>query len=587
MAQHSKVETWYDGKHLTIKEVYFVTLKSPHNIDSLYTSYFQNGKIKSRGLYSRGKAMGLWEYYYENGNLKMSGELKDNINYGIWTYYYENGKMNMQGEVEKGLREGGWKFFYENGNLKSNGTFKKDMKDGAWDYYYEDKIYKAHADFEKDKGKYSEYYSNGNLKGEGYISSGKSNGTWKYYYEDGSIQAEGNEKNGVKEGNWKFYHKNGKISSMGAFVNGKPDGKWQYYHDNGNLSSEGAQKEGEKEGYWKLYYVNGQFKAEGNFAKGDGLYKEYYESGKLKIEGYVKKDKNDGLWQYYYEDGTKEGECFFIDGKGHYKGFYPNGKTKMEGLIDNGNKVGVWSLYKEDGSLAGYYKTYYENDVPVFKPIEAKKDPIKADTVKKIQPKFISPKRKSRYFTKKVNEKKNFIVSAGPLGILTNQVPVNLEYYFQERLGYEFNFTLYRAPFFRGPATLALNSQYSRGFSLDLRQKLYQKDIDKGMFYYAQELRFTSIDYHVNFSDSTGAAIQPLHAGEQKYEFSFIFGDRIIKDPKKKGWTMDIFAGIGLGYRNISKDYKSTIKIDSYFTKLRESKLTVPVRLGITFGYLF
>jgi uncharacterized protein len=587
MAQHTKVETWYDSKHLLLKETYFIAIKSPHNIDSLYTSYFQNGRIKSKGFYNRGKAEGPWEYYYENGSLKMSGDLKDNINFGIWTYYYENGKINMKGEVEKGLREGQWDFFYENGNLKSSGTFKKDMKDGSWDYFYEDKIHKAHAEFEKDKGKYSEYYTNGNIKGEGQISNGKSNGVWKYYYEDGSLQAEGNEKNGVKEGNWKFYHKNNQISSEGSFINGKPDGNWRYYYDNGNLSSEGGQKEGEKEGFWKLYYVSGQFKAEGNFAKGDGPYKEYYESGKLKIEGYVKKDKNDGLWQYYYEDGTKEGECFFTEGKGHYKGFYPDGKTKMEGLIDNGNKVGVWSLYKEDGSLAGYYKTYYENDVPVFKQVEENKKDIKSDTIKRTQPKFTNPKRKSRYFTRKVNEKKDFILSVGPLGLIKNQIPVSLEYYFQERLGYEFNFTLYRSPFFKGAPAVPVNTQYIRGFSLNIRQKLYQRDKDKGMFYYAQELRLSSNDYYVNYQDSTGDPTQLLHAGEKKYEFSFIFGDRLIKDPKKKGWTLDIYVGIGIGYRDITKNYKSTLKIDGSFTGLQENKLTVPVRLGFNLGYLF
>jgi antitoxin component YwqK of YwqJK toxin-antitoxin module len=587
ISQHTKVETWYDSKHIVPKEIYFVTQKSPHSIDSLYTSYFQNGNLKSKGYYNRGKAEGPWEYYYENGNVKMSGDLKDNINYGIWTYYYENGKINMKGEVEKGLREGEWKFFYENGNLKSSGTFKKDMKDGAWDYFYEDNIYKAHAEFEKDKGTYSEYYTNGNIKGEGQISNGKSNGIWKYYYEDGSKQAEGTEKNGVKEGTWKFYHKNGQVSSEGPFVNGKQEGNWKYYHENGNLSSEGAQKEGEKDGFWKLYYVSGQFKAEGNFAKGDGPYKEYYESGKLKIEGYVKKDKNDGLWIYYYEDGAKEGECFFTEGKGQYKGFYPNGKTKMEGRIENGNKVGVWSLYKEDGTLAGYYKTYYENDVPVFKPVEENPKEVKGDTVKRIKPTFTSPKKKSRYFTKKVNEKRDFIVSAGPLGFFAHQIPVSIEYYFQERLGYELNFTSFTKPFLKGAGSIPINEEYIRGFSVGLRQKLYQKDKDKGMFYYAQELRFTSNEYYNNHQDSTPAPLELFRASEKRYEFCLIFGDRLIKDPKKKGWTLDIFGGIGLGYKEITKKYSGNRSIDSLFPDLKEKTLTIPVRLGFNIGYLF
>jgi antitoxin component YwqK of YwqJK toxin-antitoxin module len=583
LAQHRKVQTWYDSLHTIPKEIYYVTIKSPHHIDSLYTSYFQNGKIKSTGIYQKGKPSGLWEYFYENGNPKMSGEIKDNENVGIWSYYYENGKINMMGEVHRGLREGEWKYYYENGNLKSSGTFKKDEKEGSWNYYYEDNTYKAHADFIRDKGKYTEFYSNGEIKSQGEILDGKSNGNWKYFYEEGGLQAEGNEKAGVKDGHWKFYHKNDSLASEGNFVNGKAEGDWKYYHDNGTLSAEGNQKEGEKDGYWKLYYKSGLFKAEGNFKGGDGPYKEYYESGKLKIEGYVKKDKNEGAWKYYYEDGKPEGECFFTNGKGHYTGLYPNGTKKMEGLLDNGNKVGVWKLYKEDGTLAGYYKTYYENDVAVFKPIEDDKDKIKLDSTKK-NPAFKAPRKKGRNFTAKINEYQNFILGANPAAIINRRAPVYLEYYFQERLGYEANFTFYRNPFFKSAAGLPVNTESISGFSVYLKQKLYNKDKDNGMIYYAQEARFTLNNYQV-LRDSMGITNR-LSATERKYEFSLLIGDRLIKNPREKGWTLDIFFGIGVGFREISRAYQKNPKLDAFLPSLHDKRITIPVRFGFSVGYL-
>jgi uncharacterized protein len=586
LAQHRKVQTWYDSLHTIPKEIYYVTVKSPRHIDSLYTTYFQNGKIKTTGNYQRGKSVGIWEYYYENGNMKMSGEIKDNENFGVWTYYYENGKVNMQGESNKGLREGEWKFFYENGNLKSSGIFKKDHKEGPWNYYYEDNIFKAHADFVKDKGKYTEYFSNGEIKSVGEIVDGKSSGPWNYYYEEGGLQAQGNEKNGIKDGLWRFYHKNGSISSEGNFVNGKAEGDWKYFHENGALSAEGNQKEGEKDGYWKLYYKSGQFKAEGNFKNGDGPYKEYYESGKLKIEGNVKKDKNEGTWKYYYEDGKPEGECFFKDGKGHYTGFYPNGSKKMEGLLDNGNKVGVWQLYKEDGALAGYYKTYYENDVPVFKPIDDERNKIKTDSLKKNQPDFKAPKKKWRNFTSKINEYQNYILSSNPIGVTVHRIPFSLEYYSQERLGYELNYTILRNPFFKSSSGIDYNTEYIHGFSVSLKQKLYNKDNDNGMFYYAQEARFSLNNHYVNHQDTSGNT-SLLSATEKKYEFSLLIGSRRIRNPREKGWTLDIFGGLGIGFRDVTKHYQSTSKLDALFPNLKETRLTIPLRFGFTLGYLF
>lgn len=586
-AQHVKIQTWYDDKKHQIKETYFVLKKNNSVLDSLYISYYQNGNIKAKGLYSKNKAFGEWEYYYENGSIRSKGMMKDNIPVGIWSHYYEIGGVSSEGEVVKGLKEGEWKYYYENGNVKTIGSYVKGKKEGMWRYFSEDGSFKAQAEFQNDKGKYTEVYSNGNTKSEGEIVGGKSNGRWKYYYENGILKAEGEEKDGLKEGNWKFYYPNGELASEGNYLKGKEEGKWKYYHENGKISAEGENKEGQRDGYWKLYYKSGSFKAEGNFKQGDGQYKEYYESGKLKVEGNVKKGKNEGDWRYYYENGKLEGKAFYNMGEGNYVGYYENGNLKMEGRIEDGNKVGIWKLYKEDGTLAGYYKTYYENEVPMFKPLETPKDSVRSDTLKSIieKPQVVLPKKKLRNYTKKVNEYQDFILAAQPLGLFKNQFPVSLEYYIQERLGYEMNFTIYRNPMFSSVASLPKDAEYTRGFSSYFRQKLYQKDKDYGMYYWAQEVRFTSIDHSVKTSDSTGQYF--LQAKERTYELSIIIGDRLLRDARKKGWTIDIYGGVGIGYRDIKRNYQSQPKFDALFLSLKSRHLTVPIRLGISIGYLF
>jgi len=589
--QHIVVETYYDLRKEIVKERYMVLKKNPAITDSLYFSYFQNGVMKSSGVFRNGKAGGTWKYFYENGTLKMTGIFKENEHHGYWKYFHENGNINMEGEIYKDIKEGEWKYYFENGNLKNAGNYKKNKKVGLWKYYNEDGTIKAQAVYDNNKGKYTEVYPNGVVKSEGDIIEGKSDGVWKYYYENGILKAEGIEKDGQKEGAWKFYHPNGTIASEGNYIKGSPNGKWKYFHENGNISSEGEQKEGQKEGYWKLYYSNGNFKGDGNFENGNGPYKEYYESGKIKTEGYVKNDKNDGLWKYFYESGALEGTCYFNNGTGKYTGFYQDGSLKTEGMLINGNKDGIWKLYKENGQVAGYYKTYYENDAPIMRLIDSTNiDPLKKDTILPyVKPNLVLRKKKSRYFTEKLNEFQGFIVSAGPLGLLYRSLPLSFEYYFQERLGYEVNFTLHRTPFLTAEEFIPLYTGYRRGMSVNVRQKFYQPDKDKGMFYFAHEVRYTRMTYSNKIVDSVvNYSPIELTKTENKIEYSVLLGNRITNDSKKEGFTMDIFLGIGVGYRNISNNWDGNPEYDDlYFGTVKSQFYTIPIRFGVNVGYVF
>lgn len=585
-AQVKMVKTWYDTQHLFPKEEFFVSKKNPSTLDSTYTSWYQNGNLQIKGNYQRNKATGTWYYFYQNGNLQMKGDMADNVHNGFWEYYYENGNISMKGSLKDGKKEGDWEFFYENGGKKCSGNYKNDQRQGLWKYYYEDGNFKAEASFENDRGTYKEYYENGKVKSEGDIVDGKSSGIWKYYYENGRLKGEGFEKDGQKEGLWKFYHKNGELASEGLFVKGKEEGNWKYYHESGVLSSEGKHKEGEKDGFWKLYYNNGALKGETEFKNGEGVYKEFYENGKLKIEGYIKSGKNDGSWKYYYEDGRLEGNCHFTNGKGYYKGYYPDGSHRMEGLLVDGQKAGVWTLYKDDGSIAGYYKTFYQDSIPVMTPVEIPDTLAKAKRTPSEKPVLKLRKPKHRIFSAKVNELKAVIVSTNPLAPLFGEVPLNFEYYLQERLGHELNFTWINFPLLN---KAELNEAATKGFSVHFRQKVYQPDQDMGMFYIAHEFRYSFLDYSMRFLDTNQAIAQqvPLLARERLYEYSFIVGNRIMKDAHKKGYTIDVFVGLGVGYRTTYRNFPNEDYYNKPFDVVKKSNIAVPFRLGLNFGYAF
>src|SRR3712207_2573006 len=111
--QNRQVEHFYDQEKKILKESYTVKGKNPPIIEGLYTSYYTNGQVKTKGYYKNNLPNDVWEYYYENGKLKMTGPLVDNIPNGYWKYYHENGNLHMEGNFENGKRQDVWKFYYE------------------------------------------------------------------------------------------------------------------------------------------------------------------------------------------------------------------------------------------------------------------------------------------------------------------------------------------------------------------------------------------------------------------------------------------------------------------------------------------
>ena len=588
-AQYQRITHYYDADKKYIKETYYVSEGIKPVITGTFTSYYLTGGVKSTGNYINNISQGEWKYFYENGKLKMKGPLKDGNHYGYWNYYYENGNPSMEGRIFDELRQGHWKFYYESGGMKSEGDYLDNQKNGIWNYYYEDGILKAQAFYKELEGTYREFYSSGQVKMEGNTYNSKSEGPWTEYYESGIKQAEGSYKEGQKSGYWIYYYPNGKRSAEGDYTAGQTDGKWLYYHTNGKLSSEGVEREGLKEGYWRLYNEDGSFKGEGVFSKGGGDFKEYYDNGKMKSYGKIINGKNEGKWIYYYENGVIEGECVFANGEGEYVGFYSDGSIKMRGQIKDGIRIGTWKLYDKDGSLAGYYKPIYENNKPIFR----LSDEIQNDTLTTAsnyqKPEYRYKAKKITNFTKRVNEFKGVIVSTNPGGMIFGNIPISVEYYLQERLGYELYFFYLRRPFFESDNNVDLNQDYSRGYALALRQKLYNKDRRLGMFYYAHELRFVQQNHFLNVVDSTSAL--PIRtsykARNNALEYSILVGTRFIRDPIASGLTLDAFIGLGLGYRIWNPSYTNDALIDPYFKPFSSQKLYPAPRIGFTLGYIF
>lgn len=566
-------QTYHDKEKKNLKEVYQVKDTVKNIVHGRYISYFVNGNIESKGQFTNNETTGVWEFFYETGNLRMRGILRQNANYGLWEYFYESGQKSMEGMINGKNREGEWKIFYENGQVKEIGEYQNNKRTGLWTTYFEDGVTRGEIDYVDDFGTYTEYFHSGKVYSEGPRAGIRNVGHWRVFAEDGSLQSEGEYLNGKKNGEWLNYYPSGKLSSKGKYENDQPIGKWEYYFEDGKVSSSGEFLGGVKSGSWKTLDSKGGVKSEAFYSKGNGDYREYYEGGKLKVKGKIVNGQKDGKWEYFYEDGTKEGECDFVNGKGTYFGYFQNGNLRTKGTLEDDQKTGTWELYENDGKLSGYYRPFYD-DRKISKEIS---DLVYSGKAVKSG----SSARKLTHFDARFNEFRGVIIAGNPVMIFAGRLPVGFEFYLQERLGHEFEFVGIRDPFFKRDGDIPVGKQFERGYAITIRQKLYNQ-VKVGMWYFGQELRFTNNGHFVNQVMQSGNAFTAA-AVEQRIEYGWLIGYRIMQRNNAKGFTIDAFVTADAGYRGFDIDPQ----YETYFTGLRTSRLSTSIHFGLNFGKVF
>ncbi len=569
-----------------MKEVFHYEL-SDSTLNGSYEAFYPNGSLQTFGWYKNDFPDSIWTYYYENGRKKAEGRFKIGIPNGKWNYYFENGNIKSSGTLKDKIKEGEWVFYFENGGEKSAGNYENNQKTGIWNYFYEDESLKAQSFFMGRKGTYKEFYPFGNVRMEGETLDEKSAGEWIYYYESGEVEATGNFENGLKTGEWKYLHRNGENKALGTYQDGLRVGEWNYYHENGTLQQSGVLQQDQKEGYWKLFYPTGELQGEVDFDKGSGSFSEYYTNGGKKASGQLVNEKKEGKWIYYGEDGRIDGEADFKKGKGYYKGYYPDGTLKMEGLIEDDKRVDEWTLYNPNGTLAGTYFPIYENEKPIFKTRQSK-DFSEESTEGFDKPEYKFKRRGLRYFQYRINEYQGVILGTNPLWLSDSKLPIALEYYKQERLGYELQIDLIRDPFFVSESNIENDVLFERGSRLNFRQKFYHEDGKFGMFYFGHQISYTRINYKVNYLDRSivfpGPQVVPGTLVESGFSYGVFIGSRWMRDVGDSGLTVDVFLGVNAANRSFDRNNEDAI-FDEYFNPRIKSSLHFPVIFGLNFGF--
>lgn len=569
-------QTYHDPAKKYIKEVYKVKDTIRNVLHGPYISYFMNGNIESKGNFSNNETAGVWEFFYETGSLKMRGMLKQSANYGVWEYFYESGQKSMEGTINGRNREGIWTMYYENGNVKELGEYSGNRRNGLWRSYYEDgKTVRGEITYSDDFGRYIEYDQAGKVLSEGPRMGTRQVGHWRYYSPlDGTLQSEGDFENNKRNGEWINYYPSGNVASKGRYENDVPAGKWEYYFEDGNVSATGQYLGGQREGYWSSFSTSGEKESDATYVNGTGEYREYYKSGKLKTKGLIIDNHRHGHWEYYYETGRKEGEAEYDHGKGTYSGYYPDGTLQTKGQVEDEKRIGTWEIYERDGTLSGYYKPFYAeknlgNEVAEL----AKKETV----IKRVKG------NRFDYFDVRSNEFRGVILGGNPALMFAGKFPVGAEFYSQERLGHEFEFTGIRDPFFEADSRVAADKPFQRGYAIAIKQKFYNKE-RVGMWYFGHEVRFTNLGHFVNvILPLTPMNTVTLSATDQRIQYGVLLGYRLMQRNDKRGFTMDMFASADAGYRSVDmrKEYREN------FDNVDQSKFVASFHFGLNIGYVF
>ncbi|MEP0369169.1 MAG: membrane-binding protein [Cyclobacteriaceae bacterium] len=576
-------KTYFDQEKTKIQEVISIN-EVDSSLVGRYQAFYGNGSLATQGYYHHDLSDSLWEFYFENGHEKAMGYYEQGKQTGQWVYYFENGNKKATGLFKDNIKHGHWTYYFENGTEKSSGIYFDGQKEGIWNYLYEEGSLKAQAYYDQGDGLYKEFYPSGALKMEGRNVDEESEGNWIYYFETGEKEAEGAFNDGLRNGYWKHFHKNGQIAAEGNFLSGEKNGVWKYYYPDGSVSSEGEMKRNQKDGFWKLYYQSGIIKGEGKYDVGTGEYVEFYESGKQKARGFIKNGQKDGEWIFYSEDGVEDGIATYTNGKGDYQSFYPDGTIKMKGQLDDERRVGEWTLYNPDASIAGVYRPVYENEKPIFRTSES----IKAEKEKESfsKPEYRYKSNKLRYFQPRVNEFRGYIIATNPAWIPLGHIPLAVEYYLQERLGYELELFLHKKPFLKQADAGKVNTA---GITAEFRQKFYHDDKKLGMFYFGHQLEGGYLNHKAIKQDFSMSLTNPneteLQASEMQFGYGVFIGHRWMQRAGNAGLTADFHIGMAITTRSFTKDYATSDVNEQLFKSLDQSEVFFPIIFGINLGF--
>ncbi|HMM12285.1 MAG TPA: toxin-antitoxin system YwqK family antitoxin [Bacteroidales bacterium] len=318
-----------------------------------YRRGFVTGRERINRRDSEGRPNGLWKWFFEDGSLKSEGVFKNGLRNGIFKTYDRKGNLlTIEKYIDDILQESAEEVatlelrrdFWPDGKLKTEATYRQGLPEGIRrEYDREGNITTSYV------------FRQGVLLAEGVLdAAGLRQGFWKEFYPNGIIKSQGNYSNNLRIGLWEFYYPDGAIEQKGVFdEKGRPDGRWIWYFNNGEVLREENYRQGKLDGLMTEYDQDGVVIAQGEYLddQREGFWR--LKTGGFTEEGSYTEGMRTGTWKHFYSDGTLAFEGNFREDlpNGLHISYYPNGRKWEEGNWLMGRRNGEWKIWNQDGSL--------------------------------------------------------------------------------------------------------------------------------------------------------------------------------------------------------------------------------------------
>lgn len=347
------------------------SMHPPHTIDEDGYTYLMV-PIGAERIYSETGQLSELKYH----QFIKDGQYEHRSLHGPVTSYYENGKIKSKGTYKDGSLNGLFKSFFPDGQLQSERFYQNDVPIGEWKgwhsngkqaYWYSYDLETAHP-FEPNKKEWAE---NGQLTLEQVLDI-SANGYLKEWTQNGLLihqvdiklldRSKGVETWWYKDGqlHWRRDYRKGQDTSLVEFY---PNGEWQrleVFREKGSDSYKEIKRwhpqmkleqlfisETRADGYFmqkeELYYPNGNLKSNVLY-KNKECYKEFYATNGIKTRYlHTILDSLQGPYQvldslglllldFNYRSGLRHGWCRAYDSVGNmvFEKYYQNGLPQLD-----------------------------------------------------------------------------------------------------------------------------------------------------------------------------------------------------------------------------------------------------------------
>ena len=242
------VHNYYDFNHVQVESAgkYYVDeLGETNEKHGKWTYYDRLGEVAEIRNYYRDMLHGEVVAYFPNGQKQQEGYFYLDRQDSLYTEWYETGKIKVEGEYDMNEPVGKWKYYYIDGRLKSVEEVRGD-DNYVWEFYLPDSL---HTQIIKEgNGELVTYYTTGSVKEWYNYKNGLKDGNFEELSIYGYPTLKGSFKEGLKDGKWQYFYYNGDKEKISHYEAGVLNGDYKHYFQNG-VSGPGIQRKQQE--IWK------------------------------------------------------------------------------------------------------------------------------------------------------------------------------------------------------------------------------------------------------------------------------------------------------------------------------------------------